>query len=255
MRIYELVFIGLASFLALPGAELKSHAGAGAGTPHPGRLTGEIMLRLVLLSLLAYRPAGAGDSNPSDQERTQALNWLEQSHREFRSSIDGVSEAQWNWKPAPDRWSVGETAEHIVLAEAALFRFAERAVADPPNAAWAEQTRCKTDLLIQVMPSREAKAKSPEPLAPRQALTREQVTERFETQRAAIARFAAEPRLALKEHTAPHPFPVFGILNAYQWLIAVPLHTFRHNQQIAEVKATRGYPANQDGAERNAARV
>jgi hypothetical protein len=47
----------------------------------------------------------------------------------------------------------------------------------------------------------------------------------------------------LKQYTVEHPFPVFGTLNAYQWLIYVPLHTMRHDKQIAEVKATAGYPA------------
>jgi hypothetical protein len=31
-------------------------------------------------------------------------------------------------------------------------------------------------------------------------------------------------------------------LNAYQWLIYLPLHTERHDKQIAEVKASPGYP-------------
>ena len=40
-----------------------------------------------------------------------------------------------------------------------------------------------------------------------------------------------------------HPFPVFGPLNAYDWLIYVPLHTIRHSRQIVEVQQTAGYPA------------
>ena len=48
--------------------------------------------------------------------------------------------------------------------------------------------------------------------------------------------------MALKAHTIRHPFPIFGTLNAYQWLIYGPLHTMRHVKQIAEVKATEGYP-------------
>ena len=60
-----------------------------------------------------------------------------------------------------------------------------------------------------------------------------------------IVNFAVDTRLALKEHTLVHPFPVFGTLNAYQWLIYVPLHTMRHCDQIAEVKATAGYPRDQ----------
>jgi len=39
-----------------------------------------------------------------------------------------------------------------------------------------------------------------------------------------------------------HPFPIFGTLNTYQWLIFVPLHTFHHDKQIAEVKASPRYP-------------
>jgi hypothetical protein len=33
---------------------------------------------------------------------------------------------------------------------------------------------------------------------------------------------------------AEHPFPVFNMLNAYQWLLYIPLHNARHNRQIAE---------------------
>ena len=74
-------------------------------------------------------------------------------------------------------------------------------------------------------------------------MTRDQVRERFLKQRLAVDKFAQESTAAaLKEHTDEHPMPVFGTLNAYQWLIYVPLHTMRHDKQIAEVKATAGYP-------------
>jgi hypothetical protein len=78
---------------------------------------------------------------------------------------------------------------------------------------------------------------------PHERLTRAQVKERFEKQRMDIVDFARESQIAWKEHTIVHPFPAFGTLNAYQWLIYVPLHTIRHNQQIAEVKASLGYPS------------
>lgn len=202
------------------------------------------MKRVLLLSLVSTFALSAADPHMSADERAQVLKWLDQSHQEFFASIDGVSDAQWKWKPAPERWSVGETAEHIVLAEAMLFSFAEKAMASPVNDAWEEQTKGKTEFIVRVMPSREGKAQAPEPIVPRQGLTRAQVKERFEKQRAAILKFAADTQSPLKEHTAVHPFPVFGTLNAYQWLIYIPLHTIRHDKQIAEVKATPGYPAN-----------
>lgn len=198
---------------------------------------------LLCLAVLSM-PLRAADPHISPEERTQVLKWLEESHKEFLAAIDGVSDAQWKWKPAPERWSVGETAEHIVLAEALLFGIVRNAIVAPPNTAWEEQTKGKTEFIIRVMPSRQGKAVAPEPIVPHEDLTRAQVKERFEKQRIDIVNFASETQTALKEHTVAHPFPVFGTLNAYQWLIYVPLHTIRHDKQIAEVKATRGYPSN-----------
>ena len=178
----------------------------------------------------------------SDLERKNVLEWLQQSHQEFFAGIDGVTEEQWKWRPAPERWSVGEVAEHIVLAEALLFDSVEKAMMAPPNANWEEETKGKTEFIERVMAPRLGKAQAPEPIVPSGKLTQAEVRERFEKQRVVIMKFASDTDLPIKEHTVVHPFPVFGTLNAYQWLIYVPLHTMRHDKQIAEVKATPGYP-------------
>jgi hypothetical protein len=184
----------------------------------------------------------AEDAHMSDSERKKALDWFHESRRVFFAAIDDVNEEQWNWRPAPERWSVGETAEHIVLAEALLYTMVERAVNAPANLDWEEQTRGKTELLERVMAPRLGKAEAPPPIVPSGKLTYAEVKARFERQREKILRFATGTELALKEYTAVHPFPVFGTLNAYQWLIYVPLHTMRHGKQIAEVKSAPGYP-------------
>ena len=200
------------------------------------------MKRLALLSVISCFGLYAADAHMTTEERTKVLHWLDESRQEFLASIDGVSEEQWKWKPAPERWSVGETAEHIVLAEAMLFENVKNAMSSPANPAWEEQTKGKTEFIVQVMAPRLGKAQAPEPIVPRNGLTQSQVRDRFEQQRAEIVKFASDTNLALKEHTVVHPFPIFGTLNAYQWLIYVPLHTERHDKQIAEVKATAGYP-------------
>src|SRR5438270_1738689 len=200
------------------------------------------MKPILLLALVSCWPLCAADAHITPEERTKVMNWLEESHREFLAAIDNVSDEQWKWKPAPDRWSVGETAEHIVLAEALLFGNVKQAIAAPVNPAWEEKTKGKTEFIVQIMAPRLGKAKAPEPIVPKGNLTRAEIKERFEKQRAEITKFAADTDIALKEHTVEHPFPVFGTLNAYQWLIYVPLHTMRHDKQIAEVKATAGYP-------------
>jgi hypothetical protein len=55
------------------------------------------------------------------EERAHAIQLLRDSQTEFLNLTSGLSEAQWTYKPAPDRWSVGETAQHIVMAEGMLF--------------------------------------------------------------------------------------------------------------------------------------
>ena len=200
------------------------------------------MKKLALLSLVWCLSVYAADAHMTPEERGNVLHWLDESHQEFLAAINGVNEDQWKWKPAPERWSVGETAEHIVLAEAMLFDNVKKALSSPANPAWEEKTKGKTEFIVKVMAPRQGKASAPEPIVPRGGMTLAQVKDRFEQQRADIVKFASETSVPLKEHTAEHPFPVFGTLNAYQWLIYAPLHTERHDKQIAEVKATAGYP-------------
>lgn len=206
------------------------------------------MRRIALLALvclpLICSTTFAADAHMTTEERTKVLNYLAESRKEFLAAIDGVTEEQWKWKPAPGRWSVGETAEHIVLAEAALFANVQKAIASPPNPAWEEKTKGKTEFIEKVMAPRLGKAQAPDPIVPTGKLTQAQVRETFEKQRVEIEKFAEETQVALKEYTVEHPFPVFNTLNAYQWLIYGPLHTERHDKQIAEVKATPGYPTN-----------
>ena len=200
------------------------------------------MKRIALLAAMCLR-LGASDAHITAEERMKVIGYLEESRKEFLAAIDGVTEEQWKWKPAPERWSVGETAEHIVLAEGLLFGNVQKAIASEPNPAWEEKTKGKTEFIERVMAPRLGKATAPEPIVPSGKMTQAQVRETFLKQRAEIEKFAKATEVALKEHTAEHPFPVFGTLNAYQWLIYVPLHTERHDKQIAEVKATAGYPA------------
>jgi hypothetical protein len=71
-------------------------------------------------------------------------------------------------------------------------------------------------------------------------LTRAALLARFKEQRAKVTAYVRDTDRPLKAHTAANPF--FGDLNAHQWLLYIPLHHIRHNQQIAEVKASPGYP-------------
>jgi hypothetical protein len=196
--------------------------------------------RLILLAVAASIPTFAADAHMTAEERANVLKWLEQSRQEFLAAIDGVTDLQWKWKPTPDRWSVGEVAEHIVLGEASQFANVKKAIAAAPDPDWETKTKGKTERLVAVLAPRLGKAQAPEAIVPKGGMTQAQVKERFERQRAEIVKLAMETTAPLKQGIVENPF--FGPLNGYNWLIYAPLHTMRHDKQIAEVKGTPGYP-------------
>jgi hypothetical protein len=203
-------------------------------------------MRQTLIALLAAfisLPAFAADPQITPEERAKLVKYLHDSEQEFLSYLDGVTDAQWRWKPAPERWSVGETAEHIAIAEGFLFDLANKAMASPPDPDWEAKTRGKTEFLERVLVNRTRKVQAPEPLDPHGiTMTRDEVIAKFKAARAKTIQFAETTQLPLREHITAGPFPALDPLNAYHFVLYIPLHNLRHDQQIAEVKATPGYP-------------
>jgi hypothetical protein len=184
------------------------------------------------------------EKNPrmTAEERARILKWLLDSEKEYISAIENLTPAQWSYKPAPFRWSVGEVAEHIALTEAALLASVERALSSPANPDWEARTAGKAEFIERVMPSRTTRAQAPIEVRPSGKLTRDEVIKKFKETRVKVQALAEKTDLPLKAHTLDHPFRVFNTLSAYDWLIYIPLHTLRHNKQIAEVKSSAGYP-------------
>ncbi len=197
-----------------------------------------------LLATFIAIPAFAADARITADERAKLLKYLHDSQAEFLASLDGVTDAQWRWKPTPEKWSVAETAEHIAISEDFLFDLGtKKAMSTATDPEWEAKTKGKTELLERALVNRTRKVQAPEPLKPGGiTMTRDQVIARFQVARARTIQFAETTELPLREHITAGPFPVFDPLNAYHFVLYIPLHNLRHNQQIAEVKATPGYP-------------
>jgi len=192
-----------------------------------------------ILALTIPALAQTADPKMTKAERAELIELLNKSEREFLQAVEGLSQQQWSFKPGPDRWSVAECAEHIVLAEALLFETATTSLTAASDEKW-EDTLRKTDILRRALPNRSTKVDAPAAIKPRQAMTRQQLMARFKEQRARALAYVQETEAPLKAHTAANPF--FGPLNAHQWLLYIPLHHLRHNLQIAEVKSSSSYP-------------
>jgi len=200
-------------------------------------------ISLALLLAGAASPARAADASITKDERQKIVDLLHESKAEFLAAVANLSDEQWKWKPAPNRWSVGECAEHIVLSEGALFGKAQEALKNPPDPDWEIKTKGKTEIILDVMAARKGKAQAPEEIQPAGKMSRAEIMAKFAEVRARTLKTVETVQVPLKEHLAPHPFAFFNPLNAYQWLLYIPLHNMRHDKQIEEVKATAGFPA------------
>jgi len=205
-----------------------------------------LSLILGLLLIPAVAPAVDANGALTDAERAEMIEMLDSSARDFLALIETATDEQWRWKPAPERWSIGECAEHIVLSERLLYGTALQALETPADPEWATKTEGKAEFLKRVMPNRNpggaGGAQAPQEIRPVEGLSRDEVVRRFNESRAEIKAFVETLDRPAKEHIVEHPFPVFGSLNAYDWLLYVPLHTVRHSRQIVEVQETAGYP-------------
>ncbi|MGA2136930.1 MAG: DinB family protein [Bryobacteraceae bacterium] len=173
----------------------------------------------------------------SAEERAHLAQLLRESQAEFLGLMDGLTEAQWT-TAAPGGWSVQQAAEHIVLGEIAMLSRVEAALAEPPHPEWEAEDARKTKFLRRVLPDRSRKATAPEMLRPSHNWSREETIARFQKGRQRTLDLVAQLDQPVKDRLAEHPFPIFNMLSVHHWLLYIPLHNIRHNQQIAEaVKA------------------
>src|SRR5215471_13026766 len=175
-------------------------------------------------------------------ERESALKLFQTTHDNFLKSISGLSEKQWKFKPAADRWSIAEVAEHITVSETTIMGMVQHMLMQSPAAPEKkEQVKGKDQLILEKVPDRSRKAQAPEMLRPTgRWATEAEVAKAFEDARKANMDYIRTTNDDLRDHFYDHP--AFGTMDGYQWLLLIGTHSARHTKQIEEVKADPNFP-------------
>jgi hypothetical protein len=191
---------------------------------------------------IAQTTATPAPTTLSAGEREAALKSLQSTHDAFLQSIAGLSEKQWRFKPAPDRWSVAEVSEHIAVSESSLLGLVQTKFMTSPAAPEKRaEVAGKDEIVLTRVPDRSHKAQAPEFLKPTNRwATREELTKAFEESRKATMDYVRTTNDDLRDHFGPHP--ALGTLDAYQWILLISAHSERHTKQIEEVKADPNFP-------------
>jgi hypothetical protein len=194
---------------------------------------------MVLALTVSGAAPKAQDLSPTEKEK--ALQYLESTKKGVLEATKGLSDAQWNFKPGPDRWSLAELMEHLAAAEDMLRGVTETQIMKSPAVPLrpAEEIRKGDEAVLTMVPDRSHKIQAPEPLRP---------TNRFGSPAAAQKHFvesrsATEEYLkntpGLREHLGDSPL---GKLDGYDFLLFTAAHSERHTKQMLEVKADPNFP-------------
>ena len=198
--------------------------------------------RLALVLSASAALAAAADGTMTSAERSFLLEQLETSKKNMLASIEGLTDAQWKFKPAPNVWSVAECAEHIILSEGYIFGAAQQVLKTPVVPRPENSNATYDHTFAAMVQDRSHKLTAPEPITP-------SAGGKFATPADAAREFAAlrDKTIAyvkstdddLRVHVAPSPV---GQIDDYQFLLLLASHSARHTAQIREVESNAAYP-------------
>ena len=192
-----------------------------------------------VLAILFLVLSGAEAQTLSQADRDRAVQYLETTRKNIVDATRGLSDAQWNFKPSPFRWSVAQVMEHIAASEDLLRQIAEDQIKKAPPAP--DRDLKKTDdKVLEVIPDRSRKFQAPEMLRPRNQFgSPEAALKHFLESRAkTVELLNGTPDL--RAHVVESG--LLGKIDAYERILFIGAHSERHTKQLLEVKADPKFP-------------
>ncbi|MBS1609554.1 MAG: DinB family protein [Bacteroidetes bacterium] len=196
------------------------------------------LLLPVLLFSFSIKPATI-----SDKERKDAIDLLQKTEQGVLDAINGLSDAQLKYKPAPDRWSVEECVKHIAITEQELWQMTNGAIQTPANPDKRADIKATDEQMLKGIEDRSHKVKTAPQMEPQNTPFKslQEALESFKTNREKLIEYVKGTQDDLRNHVVILPF---GTYDSYQMILFIGGHSNRHTQQIEEVKADKGYPKN-----------
>ena len=193
--------------------------------------------------------AAVADRTFTASELDQARLYFQQTRDGALGSVKGLSPAQWNFKPAADRWSIAEILEHVVFVqERMLERLRDQIPQAPPPPADHDPKEIDA-IVIRQIPDRLSKFPAQEFSRPNGRSVPSELLERFIANYDRLA-ISLESTPDLRGHAVEALFLKAVSQGKYQWidgyqsLLAAAAHTERHTKQVLEVKAGADFPLN-----------
>ncbi len=187
--------------------------------------------------------AKAEETTPqmTEMERSKMKDILNASFDKFNASVNNLSDAQMNFRRAPDKWTIAECIEHIALAELEFPKILKREMQKPSNPELRSNIHINDEEIQPKMKSKKWKAESPEIFKPSNkfASASEAITT-FQNQRRETINYIETTKDDLRNHYWKHQLT--GKIDLYQTLLLISAHLERHIEQIEIIKSSVEFP-------------
>jgi hypothetical protein len=197
----------------------------------------------VALTMALACAASANAQDVSQAEKDRALQYLESTKKGVLDATRGLSDAQWNFKSAPERWSIAQVMEHLAAAEDMIRGLVSEQVMKTPAVPLreAEETRKVDETVLAMVPDRSHKIQAPEPLQPTNRFGSPAAAQKHFVESRATTEEYLKNTPGLRAHVGDSPL---GKLDGYQYVLLIAAHSERHTKQMLEVRADPDFPKN-----------
>jgi hypothetical protein len=179
-------------------------------------------------------------------EIDRCRGYVKQTGEEVLAATANLSPEQWNFKPGPDRWSIAEVLEHMVVIQELVLGPIREQLAQAPVAAHRDYAQIDA-IIVDQFPVRTMRLQAPQPGQPTGRVTPDAALERLITNCGRLREYVeSTPDLRLRVIESMPLKAVtkgeFEHMDGYQWVLGVAAHTERHTKQIREVQGHAEYP-------------
>ena len=191
---------------------------------------------LTLAFLLGAHGAAAQTLTPG--ERAALVASLTATHEQLLTLTDRLTPEQWTFKPAPDRWSVGEVAEHLLLSERGITQIIEGPLMQNPRGDSTIESKAAD--ITAVMLDRSRTFNAPAQAQPQgQHSTPATFRDAWTPERQATIELV-ESEVKLHDYALQNP--TAGVIDGHDWLVFLVTHNQRHLLQMEEVMRHPDFP-------------
>lgn len=171
----------------------------------------------------------------SQRDREHLVAHLQLTGSWLPDEVSHLSPAQLDYRPAPDKWTIAEVVQHLVIAEPNYWKLLNDGVQRAPDVL--KDKASDADVLWYGI-DRTRHEKTPARQDPRgKPVNIKDALATYGRLHATMLQYGATTNDDLRAHTVPE----WGV-DAYQCLLEISTHEQRHILQIREIKSDPGFP-------------